>query len=131
MINNFFDVVTIDDANKPFTSGSNDYSCFKELVGKYGVYVFQERHTGQVQYVGMASKQDLKDRIVQNYTKKDTGGTFRINFCEVENKPFDDFKKFLSTCNIKIMSIDTDQKSLIAAIEAILISALKPKYNKT
>lgn len=121
--------MSIDSAGTPFTEAGNDYSCFREMIGKFGVYVFQDKLTGEVLYVGEAHKQDLKDRITQNYTERDTGGTFRKNYC-CDEKSFEDFKALLSNSTLKAISIATDSKILIGAIEAILISALKPKYNK-
>jgi len=126
----YFDVMTIQCAGSPFSDGANDYSCFGEMIGKFGVYVFQEKATNQVLYVGEAYKQDLKTRVTQNYTEKDTGGTFRKNYCEAEGKSFQDFKELLSGSSIKAIAIGTESKVLIGAIEAILISALNPKYNK-
>ncbi len=125
-----FDVMTVECAGAPFSQAANDYACFKEMIGKFGVYVFQDKATNQVLYVGEAYKQDLKTRVIQNYTEKDTGGTFRKNFCDAESKSFQDFKTLLQGSSVKAMAIDTDSKVLIGAIEAILISALKPKYNK-
>lgn len=125
-----FDVMTVECAGAPFSGEANDYACFKEMVGKFGVYVFQDKATNQVLYVGEAYKQDLKTRVIQNYTGKDTGGTFRKNFCDAESKSFQDFKTLLSGSSVKAMAIDTESKVLISAIEAILITALKPKYNK-
>ena len=125
-----FDVITVECAGAPFSHAANDYACFKDLIGKYGVYVFQDKTTNEVLYVGEAYKQDLKTRVKQNYTENDTGGTFRRNFCDVEHKSFHDFKNLLSGSSLKAISIVTSSMVLIGAIEAILIAALKPKYNK-
>lgn len=125
-----FDVVTVDCAGQPFSVKANDYSCFDKLSKRYGVYVFQSNASPEVLYVGQAIKQDLKVRICQNYTENDTGGTFRRNFCSAENKSFADFKTLLSHSSLKAISIATDSRTLITAVEAILIAALKPKYNK-
>ncbi|WP_339021732.1 GIY-YIG nuclease family protein [Aeromonas salmonicida] len=128
--NSMFDVIHITNAAAPFCQGKNDYSCLQEMAGKFGVYVFQSKSTNDVLYVGEAHKQDLKTRIKQNYTENDTGGTFRKNFCETEGKSFEEFKALLTDSNIKAISIETKSKILIIGIEAILISALNPKYNK-
>jgi hypothetical protein len=125
-----FDVITIHCAGQPFLARANDYSCFDKLLGRYGVYVFQSNVSPEVLYVGQATIQDLKTRICQNYTEKDTGGTFRKNFCSAENKSFADFKTLLSHSSLKVISIATDSPTLITAVEAILVAALKPKYNK-
>lgn len=127
---NRFDVFTLNCAGQPFAEGAVKYSCFKKLVGRYGVYVFQRNVSSDVLYVGQATRQDLRTRIGQNYTEKDTGGTFRDNFCNIEKKTFSDFKSLLSESNLKAISISTESKTLIVAIEAILIAALNPKYNK-
>ncbi|MDQ7091697.1 MAG: hypothetical protein Q9M50_13855 [Methylococcales bacterium] len=86
--------------------------------------------TGKVLYVGEAHDQDLKERISQNYTERDSGGTFRINWCRDNKQGFDQFKNALDNWDIKIVSIDTTSKWLIIAIEAILITALNPQYNR-
>lgn len=125
-----FDSLVFDNLYQPFGSQRNNYSCFQSLASRYGVYVVQERETGKVLYVGEAHAQDLKERITQNYTEKDTGGTFRDNWCADEGKVFADFKVALNTWTIKVISIDTESKDLIRAIEAILIAALKPQHNK-
>lgn len=126
-----FDVHVISDISAPFKSGTdaNDYSCFQMLKERYGIYVFLEKTTGEIMYIGEAHSQDLKTRICQNYTEKNTGGTFRINWCD-KNNTFQEFKEFLSKCELKIISIDTESKDLIRALEAILISALRPLFNK-
>lgn len=128
--NSKFDVIHVDNAGAPFCQGGNDYACLQKMVGKFGVYVFQNKSTNDVLYVGQAHKQDLKTRIKQNYTENDTGGTFRNNFCEAEGKSFEEFKALLTDSNIKAISIETESKILIISIEAILIAVLKPKYNK-
>ena len=125
-----FETFSFDELFKPFGGRRNDYSYFQSLIGRFGVYIVQEKRTGKVLYVGEAHAQDLKERITQNYTAKDTGGTFRDNWCDTENQSFIQFKAALKNWTIKIISIDTDSKDLIRAIEAILISAIKPQYNK-
>lgn len=125
-----FDILTFDNLGQPFGSQGNDYSYFQSLISRFGVYVFQEKQTGKVLYVGEAHAQDLKKRITQNYTEKDTGGTFRDNWCAAESQGFTQFKAALNNWTIKIISIDTESKDLIRAIEAVLITALKPQYNK-
>lgn len=125
-----FDTMIFDNLCTPFGSNKNDYSYFKSLTNCFGVYVVQEKQTSIVLYIGEAHAQDLKERITQNYTKSDSGGTFRENWCNYEGKDFIQFKSALNNWVIKIISIDTESKDLIRAIEAILITALKPKYNK-
>ena len=125
-----FDTLAFDDLCKPFGSQRNDYSYFQSLISRFGVYIVQEKETGKVLYVGEAHAQDLKERITQNYTERDTGGTFRDNWCANESQDFAEFKAALNNWTIKIVSIDTESKDLIRAIEAVLISALKPQHNK-
>ena len=126
-IPNPFDLILIENSGEPFCEGNNDYKCFETLKGCSGIYVIQHKETKEVLYIGEA--QDLKDRIIQNYTENNTGGTFRINWCKKEMKNFEQFKSFLPFCTIKAVSINVECKYLILAIEAIFISALNPKYN--
>jgi predicted GIY-YIG superfamily endonuclease len=125
-----FDVITVECAGAPFSGNPCDYACFNEMIGKFDVYVFQNKTTNQVLYVGQAYKQNLKDRITQHYTKNDSGGTFRKNFCDTEEKSFQDFQILLNKSSIKAIAIDKESEILIDAIKSILISVLKPKYNK-
>jgi excinuclease UvrABC nuclease subunit len=127
-----FDVQVFKNLSNPFTNGGhNNYSCFDSITDSFGVYVVQEKENGKVLYVGEAHKQDLKTRITQNYTESDTGGTFRKNWCDDNNKDFNHFKNALNSWDIKIISIDTKLRQLIITIEMILITVLKPKYNRT
>jgi excinuclease UvrABC nuclease subunit len=126
-----FDVVIIDGAGAPFvqTGKQNDYTCFRHFAKVSGLYVFQGKESGDVLYVGRAPKQSLKQRITQNCTERDTGGTFRKNYCEMENKTIQDFKDLVCASTIKCV-IFKESSVLIGALEAILISALRPKYNR-
>ncbi|MDP3008269.1 MAG: hypothetical protein Q8N30_04260 [Methylococcales bacterium] len=129
-----FCIHTIENAGVPFKSCSpeRDYSCFDNLGlnNARGVYIFQDKETEDVFYIGEAHRQDLKTCITQNYTYKNTGGTFRKNWMKKEGKSFCSFKKFLSDCTITTIVVNTDVKKLIVAVESLLIIALNPKYNK-
>ena len=125
-----FDVSVFENIDMPFGGTINDSSCFQLLINRFGVYVVQERQTGKILYVGEAHAQDLKERITQNYTLRDTGGTFRDNWIEAEGQDFEGFKAILSNCTIKTVSIDIKSKKIIKHMESLLISALDPKYNK-
>lgn len=107
---------------------TNNYSCLDCVVGKYGVYVFRDSTNGNSLYIGEAREQDLKTRIKQNFTEKDTGGTFRTNYMEDENVCFEEFKSFIK--NKQIIIFTSEQNIIIRALESILIHTLKPKYNK-
>ena len=124
-----FDVILFDNLAAPFNCGNNNYSCFDSLDDRYGVYVFQEKNTGEVLYIGQAYQQDLKMRISQNYTENDTGGTFRKNWCSDNNAHFYDFKNALNYWVIKTILIPVVSKDSIREIEACLIKILNPKYN--
>lgn len=125
-----FDVFAISNAGLPFGREKPDYACFERLAKRHGIYVFKRNSSSQVLYVGQAPTQDLKTRICQNYTEGDAGGTFRKNYCAIEGKSFSDFKELLRNSSLSVMMIETEMKPLIAAIEAILIAALKPMYNR-
>ena len=126
-----FDVIKFDDLHLPLQQNNNKYNCFENIIKKNGVYVFQHKITNEVLYIGEAYKQDLKKRIVQNFTEHNTGGTFRKNYCFLNKKNFSDFKQLISESNLQIISINNinGSKVLIHAMEAILISLLQPKYN--
>ena len=84
-------------------------------------------------YVGEAYKQDLKDRITQNYTPGDSGGDFRDNWREMEHQCFEAFKTALGGWRIITISVSDNSRSLrnwIHALEAVLIGLLQPRYNK-
>jgi len=129
-----FDMIEIKNSHESFNaSGRNSYKCFESLIGRYGMYVFECKNTGDIFYVGEAHDQDLKDRITQNYTEDDSGGTFRDNWLGHSNntgKSFDDFEKFLENCTIKTISINSIQKYAIIAIESMMVLMLNPIYNK-
>ncbi|WP_157817648.1 GIY-YIG nuclease family protein [Candidatus Thiodictyon syntrophicum] len=94
------------------------------------MYIFQDKATGAVLYIGEAHSQDLKQRITQNFAPNDTGGTFRKDWCDKEKKEFTQFKEALQHWLIRAILIETESKDLIRAIEETFISELKPKYNK-
>lgn len=136
MNNTVFGLKIVDKASQPFRKNKkNDYSCFEELKNSFGVYIFQNKESGEVLYVGEASVQCLKKRITQNYTGNDTGGTFRKNYCKLENKKFTDFKQMLGNCKVNIILISNkkygNSKELIRVIEATLIAVLVPRYNNS
>ena len=126
-----------DDPAQPFpqtNEGNNDYAIFNGIIDRYGVYIFQDRSNSDngILYVGKAYKQDLKDRITQNYTLGDSGGDFRKNWCEeMEGRDFDDFKTALSGWRIITISVASRSDDWIRALEAVLIGFLQPRYNKS
>ena len=126
-----------DDPAQPFpqtNEGNNDYAIFNGIIDRYGVYIFQDRSNSDngILYVGKAYKQDLKDRITQNYTPGDSGGDFRKNWCEeMEDRDFDDFKTALSGWRIITISVASRSDDWIRALEAVLIGFLQPRYNKS
>jgi len=120
IINNLSNVIT-DDRN-------NNYENFEIINNDYGVYIFKEKDTNKILYIGEAKKQTLKDRIIQNFKENDTGGTFRKNYIEQENANFNDFKNLIKTT--EIITIVCPKNIIISALEAILINVLKPNYNK-
>ena len=80
-------IILFDNPARPFPTngGNNDYEIFNDIIGCRGVYIFQDRCSNAILYIGEAYKKDLKDRITQNYTSGDSGGDFRDNWCEMEN----------------------------------------------
>lgn len=125
-----FDLFTIGNASCPFVKDKkNDFTCFNQLVGKRGVYVFTDNLTNEILYVGEAHKQDLKNRIAQNYTELDTGGSFRDKYIQQEKASYLDFKKFLQQCRINFIFLNNSSEKSIRDAEEQTIIMLKPKYN--
>ncbi|PCI02227.1 MAG: hypothetical protein COB79_02645 [Zetaproteobacteria bacterium] len=104
----------------------NDYTCLDSLKNKYGVYIFKNLARKEVLYIGEARSQTLKDRITQNFTEKDTGGTFRNSFM-TQKKNFGDFKSLLE--NTQLIAITMEPNMLIRALESVLIHTQNPTYN--
>lgn len=86
-------IVIVENAGTPFgnniqTKTNFCYKCFDSVDDQKGVYVFQEKDTKEVLYVGRGgfggedSKRSLKDRVQQHYRRGDTGANFRINWAE-------------------------------------------------
>ena len=46
---------------------NNNYSTFENIKSDYGVYIFQNKTSSTVLYIGEATKQTLKNRIKQNF----------------------------------------------------------------
>lgn len=109
-------------------SGDNNYTCFADVKGKHGVYIFRDKN-GQTLYVGEARKQDLKTRVKQNFSENDSGGTFRKNYMSNKSVNFDGFKDAMKSVDL-VFIISEKSDMLIRALESLLILALKPKYNK-
>ena len=106
---------------------NNDYSLLDTVKESHGIYIFRNILNNDILYIGEAHEQYLKDRISQNFTKNDSGGTFRTNYMEKESKTFNDFKELLN--NSQILSITMDKGILIKALESLLIAVLNQKYN--
>ena len=109
-------------------SGEADYSSLDDLKNRNGVYIFRDSK-GQTLYVGEARKQDLKTRVTQNFSERDSGGTFRNNFMSNESTNFDMFKQGMLSANI-IFIVTEKNDMLVRALESLLILILKPKHNK-
>ena len=109
----------------------NDYAIFADIISRYGVYIFQDRSNNEILYVGEAYRQDLKERITQNYMEGDNSGGFRKNWCEMNNQDFDAFKTAMRGWRITTMSVASrSYGNWIHALEAVLIGLLQPRYNR-
>lgn len=127
-----FKIERFDDLGQPFPQGEgrNNYSIFESIKNRYGVYIFED--DSGILYIGEVPKQDLKERITQNYTQRDSGGNFRKNWCEMENQDFDAFKTALSGWRITTISVASrSDGAWIHALEAVLIGFLRPRYNRS
>ena len=125
-----FKIICKNELCRPFKceGTDNDYKIFDDIDNRYGVYIFVDE-SGRALYAGEAHRQSLKERITQNYTEGDTGGTFRKNWCE-KNKDFSKFKKELCKWRLVTISTCNKEKNWIHIFEKALIVFLAPEYNK-
>ncbi|NOQ30583.1 MAG: hypothetical protein GQ570_05610 [Helicobacteraceae bacterium] len=87
IVDNLSKIITIDE--------NNDYSVFDIINDKYGVYIFIDKVSGKVYYIGEAKQQSLKERIQQYFTKSNSGGTFRKNYISQNNCDFLTYASFI------------------------------------
>ena len=124
-------ILIINDLSNIIINGQkkNSYSNLNNITNLYGVYIFQNKLTNEILYVGKAEKQTLKERVRQHFVESDTGGTFKSNYINIEKSSFDDYSNFIK--NVQIIAIACQKNNfLISKLESILINVLKPKYNK-
>ena len=90
------EIFIVEDAGKPFaddvninTQESFCFDCFNPIENQKGVYVFQEKNTGEVLYVGQGgfgrtedSEWSLRNRVEQHYSRRNTAANFRINWAK-------------------------------------------------
>ena len=110
-----------------YEGNKNNYDCLNKLNSKNGIYIFNNTKTQDILYIGSAKDQPLNKRIKQNFTEKNSGGTFRKNYMN-NSQTFSKFKELIS--DSEILTISGDNGLIILALEALLIAVLKPKYNK-
>ena len=121
-----------DNPAQPFpqtNGGNNDFAIFNDIMGRFGVYIFQDRSDGGILYVGRSDQQDLKHRIAQYYRQGDSSKGFRKNWCKPEGRDFDAFKTALSGWRIITILIASRSDPWIPVLEAVLIGFLRPRYN--
>ena len=106
----------------------NNYSIFESVKDSYGVYIFQDKKSNEILYVGAARKQTVKDRVIQNFTEKDTGGTFRKNYMEENKLSFEEFSNNMKEFKVIVIECPNDT-TIISSLKEILISVLNPKNN--
>lgn len=141
------DKVVIKDAGKPIEKDKqNNYSCFNDLKGKNGVYVFQHKTEG-VLYVGRAGKagkdQDLYERVQQHYRPGDVGATFRKNWAESNcnvckgkkscsrDEPDCSFNNYEALiCGSRIIFFCCDDYAALQCLECRLGCSLRSKYSQ-
>lgn len=119
------------------SSGSNNYGALKIYSNQKGIYRFFciEDEKEVTLYIGESHKttHGLKKRVAQNFTAKDTGGTFRDNLALlkfngdkkravsfIENQTFVQF----------IILGKGYSESQIKDLEQIAITLYKPLYNR-
>ena len=107
----------------------NDYTLFREIKGRHGVYIFKDVN-GTILYVGEAPQQGVDERIQQNFTERDKGGTFRDNLREDEDLSFPEYKERLCTYKITVASTAMEDAMWISSFERDLIARFNPKYNR-
>ena len=130
---------TVQDAGKPLKeSGNNDYSCFSKVKEYKGVYVFWNRKTGEVLYVGRAhlrkNGEGLIARVRQHYSERNTGGNFYINWRKEQQQDcatFEDYKNLLRESSVSFFYFDKKDApdQMIDDLETSIIYRFRPKYN--
>ena len=123
-------IKVIDDLSMIITDKKNDnnYSKFEVIENSHGVYIFQKKDSEEIIYIGEAKEQTLKNRIIQNFKAKDTGGTFKKTYEKENECNFEKFSNYIK--ELRIIVIECPPNIIIRALESILINVLSPKYNK-
>jgi len=108
-----------------------------DVPREHGVYIWRRAKTGRPAYVGSATgKKGLYGRIIEqhlrpSYTKSSFRNAVRADVAP--NKPLDEREnsvKFVGRNFTLAWYECPDDSRLALAAEALLIAALKPKYNK-
>lgn len=107
---------------------------------KKGIYVFQQKDTGSVLYVGSGGfkAQDLEKRVKQHFNQKDGGGNFRKNWAKChckckdncDGKSDDCFRRYKEVVNNSILFLfSVCNKENAELLEHALGSCLCSKYS--
>lgn len=121
-------LIQIDGLNACF--GENrSYQILDGLKCRYGVYVIIDE-SNEVMYVGESHCQNMKRRIMQNFTEKNRGGTFRKNWLKKNGGEFDRFQQMLAQSQIVTISSKTKNALWIELFEQMAIFVLRPRYNR-
>ena len=103
------------------------YACLKKIHNAHGIYIFHNKSA--IYYIGKSSRQGIKKRVIQNFRENDTGGTFRKNYCDIENAGFHSFKNLLADCTLLTIVFSDEYKKIIDCVEQTLINTFQPIYN--
>ena len=102
------------------------------LKGRKGVYIVIEDDTAL--YVGssteVSANWDLKERIAQHFTPKDSGGTLRKNW-EKANccRDYRQFVQAMHRCRLQVLSFaNAACNRQVLRLEHLLIGLLGPEY---
>lgn len=125
-----FDNLAFDDLCKPFGSQRNDYSYFQSLISRFGVYIVQEKETGKCYMLAKLMHKTWRN-ITQNYTERDTGGTFQgTTGVLMKAKILLNLRRFEQLDDKDRFDWYKSQGLDSSHWRQLLISALKPQHNK-
>lgn len=116
------------DSENTIFINSNKSNNLKTLDCIYGVYVFYTEK--EIQYIGCCASQSLKTRVSQHLSRKDSGGTFRLNYYdENDTKDYNVFLNFVDSCKLVVYFCNQSSK-YINAVEGTLLSLYPTVYNR-
>lgn len=114
------------------TSDRNSYKIFDNVKQKKGIYIFYNKDTLDVLYVGechtINTDRDLAKRMSQHFTATNTGGLiYKLSGGDID-KGTKLIQEFIKDVSLSYFTLDVDNQEILF-LESFLIAMLKPKYN--